>query len=41
MNDNQDIDMKNRAHIQETYVDKALRYLKFCIGILHLVGFLT
>ena len=38
-NNNQDIDMKNRAHIQKIYVDKALRYLKFCIGIFAFSGF--
>ena len=33
MNDNQDSDMKNKAHIQEVYVDKSIFFLKFCIGI--------
>ncbi len=33
MNDNQNLDKKNKAHIQEIYVDKAIRLLKFCIGI--------
>lgn len=33
MNDNQDFDTKNKAHIQEVYVDKSIFFLKFCIGI--------
>ena len=33
MNDNQDFDKKNKAHIQEVYVDKSIFFLKFCIGI--------
>ena len=33
MNDNQDFDTKNRADIQEVYVDKCIFFLKFCIGI--------
>ncbi len=39
MNDNQDSDMKNKAHIQEVYRDKAIRFLKFCIGIFAFDGF--
>ena len=31
MNDNQDFDTKNKAHIQEVYVDKSIFFLKFCI----------
>ena len=33
MNDNQDFDKKNKAHIQEVYVDKSIFFLKLCIGI--------
>ena len=33
MNDNQDFDTKNKAHIQEVYVDKSIFFLKLCIGI--------
>lgn len=33
MNNNQDFDTKNKAHIQEVYVDKSIFFLKFCIGI--------
>ena len=39
MNDNQDSNMKNKAHIQEVYKDKAIRFLKFCIGIFAFDGF--
>ena len=33
MNNNQDFDTKNKAHIQAVYVDKSIFFLKFCIGI--------
>jgi len=39
MNNNQDFDMKNKAHIQEVYREKAIRFLKFCIGIFAFDGF--
>ncbi len=38
MTDNQNLEMKNKAHVQEVYVDKAIRLLKFCIGIFALSG---
>lgn len=33
MNTNQNMDIKNEEHIQEVYIDKAIFFLKFYIGI--------
>lgn len=33
MNNNQNMDIKNEEHIQEVYIDKAIFFLKFYIGI--------
>ena len=33
MNGNQNMDIKNEEHIQEVYIDQAIFFLKFYIGI--------
>lgn len=34
MKDNQNFDKKNKAHIQEAYIDKSIFFLKVCLGII-------